>query len=195
MAAPQMLASVIGASPYARQINYQYTTVMIAPIFIASIEGYRRWIHPRPWRHWAMVWLLACAVITNVAWSPSPIGDRNVIWARHNARVAVLEHAVDLVPTGASVTATFSLLPHLAHRETVYDWPNPWKIAYWGNHNENPPAAAGVEYIALDMRHVADGDKIIVANLTEPGGEFEVLMDEQDVIVARRIREPASQSG
>ena len=39
MAAPQMLASVIGASPYARQIRYQYTSVMIAPLIIAAIEG------------------------------------------------------------------------------------------------------------------------------------------------------------
>ncbi len=39
MAAPQMLASVIGSSPYARQIRYQYTSVMIAPLIIAAIEG------------------------------------------------------------------------------------------------------------------------------------------------------------
>jgi uncharacterized membrane protein len=190
MAAPQMLASVIGASPYARMINYQYTTVMIAPIFIASVEGFRRWILPRPWRLWAVGWLLACAVITNIAWSPSPIGDRNAIWARQNGRVATLEQAVELVPTGASVTATFSLLPHLAHRETVFDWPNPWKTAYWGNANENPRSPGDVEYLALDLRHVAESDRVIVDTLTQPGGEFEVLLDADDVLVARRIRPP-----
>ncbi len=41
MAAPTMLASVIGSSPFARQIRYQYTSVMLAPILIASIEGAR----------------------------------------------------------------------------------------------------------------------------------------------------------
>ena len=193
MAAPQMLASVIGASPYARQINYQYTTVMIAPIFIATIEGYRRWIHPRPWRRWAMVWMLGCALVTNIAWSPSPVGDRNVIWARYSAHVPVLEHAVGLVPTDASVTATFSLLPHLAHRTKVYDWPNPWRQAYWGNNGEHPPDPATVEYLVLDMRHVAEGaDTAMVTNMTEPGGEFEKIFDEDGVIVARRIRTPGS---
>ena len=39
MAAPQMLASVIGLSPYARSIHYQYTAMMIAPLMIAAIEG------------------------------------------------------------------------------------------------------------------------------------------------------------
>ena len=39
MALPQMLASVIGLSPYARSIHYQYTAMMIAPLMIAAIEG------------------------------------------------------------------------------------------------------------------------------------------------------------
>ena len=39
MALPQMLASVIGLSPYARSIHYQYTSMMIAPLIIAAIEG------------------------------------------------------------------------------------------------------------------------------------------------------------
>lgn len=192
MAAPQMLASVIGASPYARMITYQYTTVMIAPIFIASIEGYRRWIHPRPWRHWAIAWMLGCAVVTNIAWSPSPIGERYGLWAMPNGRVELLGRAIALVPDDAPVTATFSVLPHLTHREQAYDWPNPWKVAYWGNANENPPDPAVVEYFALDLRHVAVEDQQIVRDLVAPGGEFETLLEESDVIVARRIRPPAS---
>jgi uncharacterized membrane protein len=195
MLAPQMLASVIGASPYARMIMYQYTTVMIAPIFIAAIEGYRRWVHPRPWRTWAMAWMLACAVVTNVAWSPSPIGDRYKLWAQPNSRVDVLNRAIAMVPPGAPVTATFSVLPHLTHRTTAYDWPNPWKVAYWGNANENPPDPASVEYFALDRHHVAEGDQRIIDDLTAPGGEFELLFDESDVVVGRRIRPPASRSG
>ena len=53
MAGPQMLASVIGASPYARMIRYQYTAVMIAPIVIAAIEG-ARWL----WRYRIVQFLL-----------------------------------------------------------------------------------------------------------------------------------------
>lgn len=195
MAGPQLLASVIGTSPYARMITYQYTSVMIAPIFIAAIEGFRRVILPRSWRRWAMAWMLACAVVTNIAWSPSPIGERNVIWARPTSRVATLQKAVDLVPDGVSVAATFALLPHLAHRERVYDWPNPWRTAYWGNRNENPPDPATVQYMALDLRHVSEADQATVAQLTGPGGEFQVLMNEDDVMVARRVSAPSLRSG
>ena len=82
MAAPQMLASVIGLSPYARSIHYQYTAMMIAPLMIAAIEG--AWLL---WRFKVMhvilpIWMLGCAYMTNVAWSPSPIGDSYNVWAR-----------------------------------------------------------------------------------------------------------------
>ena len=39
MAGPQMLASVIGASPYARMIRYQYTAVDGRADRDAAIEG------------------------------------------------------------------------------------------------------------------------------------------------------------
>ncbi len=195
MAGPQMLASVIGTSPYARMITYQYTSVMIAPIFVAAIEGYRRVIRPRSWHRWAMAWMLGCALVTNIAWSPSPIGERNEIWARPTSRVAVLQRAVDMVPDDASLAATFSILPHLAHRERVYDWPNPWRIAYWGNRNENPPNPVTVEYMVLDLRHVSEADQTTVSELTGPGGEFEVLMNTEDVMVAHRVKAPSLQSG
>jgi len=188
MAAPQLLASVIGASPYARMILYQYTAMMIAPIFIATIEGYRRFIHPRPWRRWVIAWMLGCALVSNIAWSPSPIGARYGVWARDNSRVPLLKRAVALVPDDARLTATYSLLPHLSHRDVVYDWPNPWRQVSWGNHNENIPNPATVEYLVLDLHHVNASDRDLVDTLIGPGGEYQTLMNTDDVIVARRTR-------
>jgi hypothetical protein len=109
MAVPQMLASVIGLSPYARSIHYQYTAMMIAPLMIAAIEGGRLL-----WRFKVMhvllpIWLLGCAYMTNVAWSPSPIGDRYNVWARPNPRHDAMREAVKLVPDDASVAATYTL--------------------------------------------------------------------------------------
>ena len=81
MAGPQMLASVIGAQPYARQILYQYPSIMIAPIVIASIEGaHFVWRRFRFMRWGLYVWLLAAAYISNVAWSNSPIGNGYEVW-------------------------------------------------------------------------------------------------------------------
>jgi uncharacterized membrane protein len=191
MAAPQLVASVIGLSPYARTIRYQYTSVMIAPIVIAAIEG-AAWL----WRRFRAVrtalvpYLLVCAYVTNVAWSPSPISPNDTFWATPNPRHEVMREALALVPDDASVTATYNLGPHLSHREEIYDWPNPWVPAYWGNDDgARLPDPATVDVIVVDMTQVGAAQQELIDRLIGPdrrGGEFDVLLDSQDIVVARR---------
>lgn len=188
MAGPQMLASVIGQSPYARTIRYQYTAVMIAPIVIASIEG-AAWM----WRHrfvrrFLVPWLLVCAYVSNVAWSPSPMSPNDTVWAQPLARHEILRRAVSLVPDDASVTATYSLGPHLSHREQIYDWPNPFRPAYWGNDDTyRLPDPSEIDYLVLDRTHISTDDRPMLDALIAPGGEYQVLLDLDDVLVARRL--------
>ncbi|MFT3854589.1 MAG: DUF2079 domain-containing protein [Ilumatobacteraceae bacterium] len=188
MAAPQMLASVIGSSPYARQIRYQYTSVMIAPLIIAAIEGtYLLWRF-KVLRFVLPVWLLVSAYVTNVAWSPSPIGDYYAVWGQASARNDVSRSALALVPDDASVTATYQLLPHLAHREQIYDWPNPFVPAYWGNDDcYRLPSPTAIEYIVVDRNAVGAGQQQLFSDMIAPGGPFQVLFDRSDIVVAKRV--------
>ncbi|MEI6404102.1 MAG: DUF2079 domain-containing protein, partial [Actinomycetota bacterium] len=122
MALPQVVASVIGLSPYARMIKYQYTSIMIAPFMIASIHGaYVLWRFKIA--HVLLpLWLVTCSIVTNVQWSPSPIGSsvNYAHWSTPHPRHDSLRTALTYVPDDASVAATFQLLPHLAHRREVY---------------------------------------------------------------------------
>jgi uncharacterized membrane protein len=187
MALPQMLASAIGLSPYARSIHYQYTAMMIAPLMIAAIEGARVL-----WRFKVMhiilpIWLVGCSYMTNVAWSPSPIGDSYGVWAKPNPRHATMREALKLVPDSASVSATYTLLPHLSHREQIYDWPNPWVPSYWGNDDGyRLPDPSTIDYIVLDRTQVGPAQQALVAGFIAPGGPYEVLLDADDVLVAKR---------
>jgi uncharacterized membrane protein len=186
MAAPQMLASVIGLSPYARSIHYQYTAMMIAPILIAAIEGGRVLFRFKVMKVLLPIWLLGCAYVTNVAWSPSPIGDSYTVWARSSPRHESMREALKLVPDKASVTATYTLLPHLSHREQIYDWPNPWVPAYWGNDDKyRLPDPSTIQYIVLDRTQVGAAQQALLASLIAPDGPYELLFDADDVIVGR----------
>ena len=184
MGGPQLLASITGSSPYARQIMYQYTSVMIAPIIIASIEGTSRILRSKTLRYGALCWLLACAYVSNTAWSPSPLSPHYNVWAVPNNRVASLNKAVSMVPHGARVVGTYSILPHLSGRRYAYDWPNPWQPAYWGDdrpdgsHSPAPHDPNTVEYIALDMYHVGAAQLPLIAQLVGAegqGAEFTVV--------------------
>jgi hypothetical protein len=95
---------------------------------------------------------------------------------------------VALVPADASVTATYQLLPHLAHREQIYDWPNPFVPAYWGNDDcYRLPSPTAIDYIVVDRNAVGEGQKVMFNEMIAPGGPFRVLFDQSDIVVAERV--------
>jgi hypothetical protein len=103
-------------------------------------------------------------------------------------RHAVIREALRVVPDDASVTATYGIVPHLTHREQIYDWPNPWVMAYFGNDDGYRfPDPDVIDYLVLDLLNVSAEHRQIVDELIAPGGEFEVLFDAADVLVARRV--------
>ncbi|WP_117000456.1 DUF2079 domain-containing protein [Desertimonas flava] len=215
MAAPQLLASVIGDSPYARQIWFQYTSVMIAPIFIASIEGAAnlRSIARRVaaalgagpstavvLKVLAVCGLLGSSYATNVAWSSSPISDRySGIWFQDNPRRDAFDAALAMIPSDAVVSSSYNFGPHLAHRRGSYDFPNPFWPAYWGNELPtqadctNFPSASEVDYIVLDYAYYENdaATTAFLAAIIAPEGDFELLdedlLTESKIFVARRV--------
>ncbi len=188
MALPQMIASVIGGSPYARMIRYQYTAVMIAPIVISSIEGACVMYRNKTMRLVIPVWLALCAYVTNVAWSPSPIGNfYQSTWARPLPRHQAMRAALDHIPADAAVSATYSLLPHLSHRREIYDWPNPFVPSVWGNRNcDNLPDPATIDYVAVDRAQVSPAQQPLLVDMLDAAGPFAVVFDRDDVVIARR---------
>ena len=108
--------------------------------------------------------------MTNVAWSPSPIGDSYIVWAQPTPRHDAMREALKLVPDDASVAATYTLLPHLSHRAQIYDWPNPWVPSYWGNDDGyRLPDPSTIDYIVLDRTQVGPAQQALVASFIAPG--------------------------
>ncbi len=189
MAAPQMLASVIGLSPYARMIKYQYTSVMIAPIMIASIHGAATIWRIKAVRAALVVWLLACSYTTNVAWSPSALNEASYgVWSQPHPRHESLRTALSYIPDDASVSASYQLLPHLSHRERIYDWPNPFWASVWGNDDcAHLPDPTTVDYVAIDRTQVGANNQELFDNMLKAGGPFEIVFQDANVVVAKRV--------
>ncbi len=190
MALPQLLASVIGLSPYARMIRYQYTSVMIAPMMIASIHGAYTLFRVRALRVVLPIWMLLCSFTSNVAWAPSPLGEKYNydVWSRYSPRHDSLRKALTFIPDDASVAASYQLLPHLSHRHEVYDWPNPFWASVWGNDDcDHLPDPQTVEYVALDLTQVGANNQELFDNMRKPDGPFEVVFEDPNVIVLHRV--------
>lgn len=190
MALPQMLASVIGLSPYARMIRFQYTSVMIAPFIISAIYGAKTFWRFQLARAILPIWLLLCSYTTNVAWSPSPLGEdaNHAVWSKSNPRHDSLREALTYIPDDASVSATYQLGPHLSHRREVYDWPNPFWASVWGNDDcAHLPDPVTVDYIVLDLSQIGSNNQSLFENMIKSGGPFEAVFRDENVIVAKRV--------
>lgn len=190
MAVPQMLASVTSLSPYSRMINYQYTSVMIAPLMISSIHGGHMLYRFRPARWSLPIAMVLCALVSNIAWAPSPIGQPGnyYAWAQNSPRRPSLDHAVSLIPDDASVSASYQLVPHMSHRHEVYDWPNPFWASVWGNDDcGRLPDPTTVEYVALDQSQIGSGNYLLYESMRAPGGPFEVIYEDAIVVVLKRV--------
>jgi hypothetical protein len=140
------------------------------------------------------LWMVVCAYVTNVAWSPSPIGNEYAsVWGRPSQRHDTMHEALTRVPADAAVSATYSLLPHLSQRRAIYDWPNPFVPNVWANRNcDNLPDPSTIDYLVVDRTQVAAAQRPLFETMLAAGGAFEVVFERDDVVVAKRVRTDAS---
>ena len=187
VALPMLAVNALTTFPYARVYQYHYSALVLAGVMVATVEavaGAGR--TPRARR--ALVGLVAATTVgTTVAWGASPFSVLfdDGYWPLHNdARVAIQRSALELIPKRASVSATYSYVPHLTHRTHIYDFPEPWQRVNWGVNGENFPDPGSVQWIALDRRLMSNYDVRLVDALLK--GQFTVRFDRQDVLIAQR---------
>ena len=188
MALPQLLASVIGSSPYARTIRYQYTSVMIAPIVIAAIEGARRLWRYRVVQRFLIPWVLVWAYVTNVAWSPSPLGNEYTSWVRDNPRRASLRGGRRPGPRrrvgDGDVLAAARTWP-TASRSTTGRTRSCRRTGATTTRCRLPDPST-IDYLVVDRNSVGADQQEMFADLVD-GEPYEIVFDRDDVVVARRV--------
>jgi uncharacterized membrane protein len=194
IAAPMIAINVLSSFPYTHQVFWHYSALPLAAIVIATVEairliGRQRWI-----RRCLVGIVVSSSLATTVMWGPSPVGRqfRKGVWPLHaDARAAAKRHALSLVPKHATVTATYSFVPHLTHRERIYEFPNPWKEGNWGVRGENRHDPARVRWLVLDRTLINEGDLPVMSVLLDR--EFTIRWERDGVFVAERVRPPPQQ--
>ena len=195
IAAPQMAINVTASLGYTHDIKFHYSSIVVAVVFISTVEAIGRWRHRAALVRFLVGLVAATALAANVDLSPSPLGTayHSGIWAQSSPRIAALEAAVHEIPAGAGVSASYTLVPHLTHRVTIYEFPNPWIVANWLDHRRRPEPAK-VDYLVLD-RTLNPDRATLVDELTGPLGPFQVVYDRDQVMVARRVIPPSAANG
>ena len=188
IAAPQLLINSISAHGYTHDIRYHYNAVVIVGIFLGTVETIA-WVGKR----WMVVKLvlpivvLITAVVANIHWSPSPLGDayNTGIWAQPQEKHRALRAALDLIPADAAVTASYYIVPHLTHRKLIYEFPNPFRVANWGIAGENGGNPDDVDYLVIDIRHTGN-DTELYERLISETGPYQLIFSDDNIHVAKR---------
>ncbi|CAB5004198.1 MAG: DUF2079 domain-containing protein [Actinobacteria bacterium] len=140
----------------------------------------------------------ASAVVMSAMWAPSygwAYNDPGMWPTEITPHVRVLRNAVNLVPDDAVISVSYNFSPHLAHREFVYEFPNPWRNSYWGVDQRLPdgrvtawPPARdpdSIQWIAVDKGTLGPESLSLLKDvLASP--KWMIVFDEQNVVVAHR---------
>jgi hypothetical protein len=210
IAGPMLGAIVLAGIPWVQDYRYHYMAIPLAITFIATVEAVRRL--KVPWRrNVVVVVILATSVIGSLSWGVGPYSKQwdQGYWprSREEGYLDVLfgslesmdrwpkslakKRAVEMVPSSASVSASWNVNPHLSHRTLVYEWPNPWIGSNWGicgYDNLHDPAI--VQWFIIDRDYLANdpGQLALLNRLLR--AEFVVRGEEAGVVTAERVRPP-----
>jgi uncharacterized membrane protein len=190
IAGPMLAVNVLSSFPYTREIRYHYASLVLVGLILATVEAIAGVTQRVGARRFLVALVVAASLATAVAWGPSPIGTKyhTGIWPLQSDRQSAKEAAVSLVPDGAPTSAIYNLLPHLAHRTKIYDFPVPWRNVNWGVRGEHLDDPAGVRWIVVDLREVSAQDHTLIDSLLVHQFRARFLRD--DILVAERINPP-----
>ena len=190
---PTLLVNVVNNQGYPHDYRFQYQAFVSCGVFLALTEGLCRVRRPGMQRFLVGV-VCASSLAAAAVWGPSPLNARvyhSGIWALHGStHLREMDRAVHLVPSGASISASYPVVPHLTHRARVYEWPNPYVRSYYGLDTTTPlPDPGTVQYLLLDTG-VNPDFQALADELTGPRGEFRVIVRGSGVLLAQRFRPP-----
>ncbi len=191
MGLPQFLLDVLSDVSWTRTITFRYAALPLTALAIAMVEGIgfvRRRMGARV-QMVAVGIVLASAIFGTLAWGPSPIGAeyKRGWWpTTEDPRLASKRAAVALIPDDESVSATYTLVSQLSHREEIYQYPNPWRASNWGVADSPTPNPRRIDWIVVDHQTMGDEDEALLQTILEHG-QFKIVLAADDVLVARRV--------
>jgi len=155
---PSYVLIVLSERPIMRELGYWHSSLVLPWLMVANAIAWGRLLHwgqtfPPPHRtQWHQ--LLALYWLTCLLFSAWRYGLPTVHRFTHHTLPSEQAQAIrallgHLIPPDASVSATSSLVPLLAHRREIYLFPNPFHPFMWGASEEALKEQMGRKKITL----------------------------------------------
>jgi uncharacterized membrane protein len=184
--APPILLNLAAIHGYQQEIRYQYLATSVPFLALATVAGLQVLARRRAALAVVLVLLVVVAGYVDRQQGPAP-------WSNDVSRPVdgpvneTRRQALGLIDPAAPVSAQYNLVTHLAHRTSVYEFPNPFVAANWGfpGDQHQPAEADRIRYIAVERPLLGERDRALLDQLRgQP--QWRTLLDRQGVVVLER---------
>ena len=193
-AAPELLLNLLSGTRTQTSIHFHYTAGALPGLFMAAILGAARLRRRIAWARWPEGRAVVLStVLAGVLLGPLPLwrhvpfgsdlGTHEHVVGRH---AAVARRALELVPTGAAVSATNTLGAHLSERRRVFSFPVLGESTWVAVDRQRPSYRDAMDAPVRFERALA---------ALRARGEFAVVFDEDGILVLRKDVTAGSSAG
>jgi len=187
IAVPVLFFNLISTFWYQTNLQYHYHSLLIPVLWVAGIMALQRfrWMQIR----WALVIaVLLATTLSAYLWGPLP-GSRtpSTYPGTGGSGIVAADEALSLIPEDAVVAAEDRFAAHLANRELVYIFPNPYSASYWGDDSmkgQRLPRAEAVEYVVVAPRGLGPEGAEVYGSLASEG--FKKIFEKNGIVVLRK---------
>lgn len=187
-----LASNALSTFAYQYEIQYHYSTLILPVLMGATIFAVAR-ARTMAGRQILVGLVTASALVTAYLWGPTPLGRNEAAIANpEGPSIPYIRQAQALVPEDAILTAHYSYVPHVNHREKIYMFPNPFKANYWGTfktEGQRLPQADTVQYVMFPTSTGAEPEPKVVLDQITP--EFETIFEAGNVTLLKRVAPPA----
>lgn len=177
-----LLSNLLSTFWYQYQIDYHYTTLIIPMLVTAAILGIARARKART-RAVLVAIMIGASLASASAWGP--IG-KHVAPEPDSERANAARAALEKIPDQAVVSAYYGYVPHLAHREEIYEFPVPWEARNWGafeQEGEELDFTGRIDVVVVPPDSLSVEDRAILDRIRP---EFSVVHDQDGILVLSR---------
>ena len=166
-----LAANVVSTFWYQYHVNYHYSLVIVPALALGTAYAIEA-LGPRA-RTYAIAAVGVVALYTAYLWGPLPFSRNELaFWPPDHPVAERMREIIEDIPSDAVVSAYYGVTPHLAHREQIYQFPNPFRVVLYGpdtslEGTRLEDRAEQVEYVVLpvardpqmteDWNAIADG--------------------------------------
>jgi uncharacterized membrane protein len=187
--APPILLNLAATHGYQQEIRYQYLATAAPFLALAAIAGLRTVARRPVVLVSLLVALVAVAGYVDHRVGPAPWSKEFPRPAEDGPVNAARREALTLIDPAAPVSAHYNLVPHLAHRTHIYEFPNPFTPANWGfpDDQHQPAAIERLRFVLVERPLLGETEGALFDQLRgQP--QWRTVQDRHGIVVLERRR-------